>query len=158
MNKFILLVSILMLIVGVGAGYLIFGNDNTPKAVDQGLGQEKKEPLFYRSSMNPAVTSPVPAKDSMGMDYTPVYADNESTNGANKVAGTVKIDPVIVQNIGVRTAIAKQTSISRTIRAVGRVAFDEERISRLHSKIEGWIEEIRVDKTGETVQRSKNIY
>lgn len=190
MNKSILLVSILMLTVGIGAGYLLFGNDNTSKAVVQGLGQEKKEPLFYRNPMNPDVTSPVPAKDSMGMDYLPVYAEKSQSstakeilfyrsamnpavtspvpakdsmgmdyvpvfadNEASKVAGTVKIDPVVVQNIGVRTAIAKQTSISRTIRAVGLVAFDEQRISRLHPKVEGWIEEIRVDKTGETVAK-----
>jgi len=187
MNKSVLLVSILMLTIGIGAGYLIFGSGNPSKAVVQedneplfyrnpmnpdvtspvpakdSMGMDyvpvyaeesqsstAKEVLFYRSSMNPAVTSPVPAKDSMGMDYVPVYADNEAGN----VAGTVKIDPVVVQNIGVRTAIAKQTSISRTIRAVGRVDFDEERISRLHPKVEGWIEELRVNKTGETVAKN----
>lgn len=149
MNKSLLLVSALMLVVGVGAGYLLFGSDDRSMSAGPGLAQEKNEPLFYRSPMNPSVTSPVPAKDSMGMDYVPVYADNE----ASKVAGTVKIDPVVVQNIGVRTAIAKQASISRTIRAVGRVAFDEERMSRLHPKVEGWIEEIRVDKTGQAVAK-----
>lgn len=149
MNKSILLMSMLMLIVGIAAGYLMFGNDNASKAAVQGLAQEQNEPLFYRNPMNPDVTSPIPAKDSMGMDYVPVYADNE----ASKVLGTVKIDPVVVQNIGVRTAIAKQTSISRTIRAVGRVDFDEQRMSRMHPKVEGWIEEIRVDKTGQTVAK-----
>ena len=184
MNKSMLLVSSLTLVIGIGAGYLMFGNDSVsevtvevenqplfyrnpmnpdvtspvpakdsmgmdyiPVYADENQPSAAKEILFYRSPMNPSVTSPVPAKDSMGMDYVPVYADNE----ASKVVGTVKIDPVVVQNIGVRTAIAKQTSISRTIRAVGRVDFDEERMSRLHPKVEGWIEEIRVDKTGQGV-------
>ena len=106
--------------------------------------------LFYRSSMNPSVTSPTPAKDSMGMDYVAVYADNDDS----PVAGTVKIDPVVVQNIGVRTEEARQESMSRTIRAVGRVDFDEENMSRLHPKVEGWIEDIRIDKTGETVAKN----
>lgn len=145
MNKSMLLVSSLTLVIGIGAGYLMFGKNNMSEVTVE----ENKQPLFYRNPMNPDVTSPVPAKDSMGMDYVPVYADNE----ASKVVGTVKIDPVVVQNIGVRTAIAKQTSISRTIRAVGRVDFDEERMSRLHPKVEGWIEEIRVDKTGQTVAK-----
>jgi len=186
MNKSMLLVSSLMLVIGIGAGYLMFGNNNASDVVVDGQNQplfyrnpmnpdvtspipakdsmgmdyipvyadenqpsSAKEILFYRSPMNPSVTSPVPAKDSMGMDYVPVYADNE----ASKVVGTVKIDPVVVQNIGVRTAIAKQTSISRTIRAVGRVDFDEERMARLHPKVEGWIEEIRVDKTGQGVAK-----
>ena len=145
MNKSMLLVSSLTLAIGIGAGYLIFGSDNASEVTTE----EENQPLFYRNPMNPDVTSPAPAKDSMGMDYVPVYADSETS----KVVGTVKIDPVVVQNIGVRTAIAKQTSISRTIRAVGRVDFDEERMSRLHPKVEGWIEEIRVDKTGQTVAK-----
>ena len=145
MNKSILLVSILMLIIGLGAGYLMFGIDPASEV----LVKDDSKPLFYRNPMNPDVTSPVPAKDSMGMDYVPVYSDNE----VSKVAGTVKINPVVVQNIGVRTAVAKHTTISRTIRAVGRVDFDEERMVRLHPKVEGWIEEIRVDKTGQKVDR-----
>jgi Cu(I)/Ag(I) efflux system membrane fusion protein len=152
MNKFMaLLVSSFMLVIGIGTGYLIFGSNNTFEApAGEGTNlSATKEVLFYRNAMNPSVTSPAPAKDSMGMDYVPVYADNE----ASTVVGTVKIDPVVVQNIGVRTAIAQQTSISRTIRAVGRVDFDEERISRFHTKVEGWIEEIRVDKTGQAVAK-----
>jgi Cu(I)/Ag(I) efflux system membrane fusion protein len=145
MNKSMLLVSSLTLVIGIGVGYLMFGSGNAPEASIE----QKNQPLFYRNPMNPDVTSPLPAKDSMGMDYIPVYADNE----ASEVVGTVKIDPVVVHNIGVRTAIAKRTSISRTIRAVGRVDFDEERMSRLHPKVEGGIEEIRVDKTGQTVAK-----
>lgn len=123
------------------------GMDYVAVFADDGSDKEK-EILFYRNAMNPAVTSPTPAKDSMGMDYVPVYADGDSDG----VAGTVKIDPVVVQNIGVRTQKAVKIPMSRTIRAVGRVDFDEQRMARLHPKVEGWIEEIRVDKTGETVK------
>ncbi|MEH6466919.1 MAG: efflux RND transporter periplasmic adaptor subunit [Porticoccus sp.] len=143
MNKLTLLIAILMLAVGVGMGYWLSGDDDpSPMMVE-----EQKQPLFYRNPMNPDITSPVPAQDSMGMDYVPVYADNESRD----VAGTVKIDPVVVQNIGVRTAVAKYSAISRTIRALGRVDYDEQSMVRLHPKVEGWIEEIRVDKTGQDI-------
>jgi len=124
--------------------------------------QPKKEPeiLFYRNPMNPAITSPVPAQDEMGMDYIPVYAEDE-TGISDEPAGTVKIDPVTVQNIGVRTAKAERQSLSRHIRSVGRVDFDEERLSRLHPKTEGWIEELYIDKTGEQIGKDAillNIY
>lgn len=108
--------------------------------------------LFYRNPMNPAITSPVPAQDEMGMDYIPVYADGAGGHDSAP-AGTVSIDPVTVQNIGVRTALVGQQALSREIRAVGRVDFDEERLSRLHPKTEGWIEELYVDKTGEQIGR-----
>ena len=143
-----------MLSIGIWIGYmsssqqsLIANNDLTPNASKT---KNAEQPLFYRNSMNPSVTSPVPAKDSMGMDYVAVYAGETDDKS---VLGTVKIDPVVVQNIGIRTSFAKQKSMSRTIRASGRVAFDEQKMARLHPKVEGWIEELKVDKTGETVKK-----
>jgi membrane fusion protein, copper/silver efflux system len=49
------------------------------KGKDEAVKEEKKI-LFYRNPMNPSITSEVPAKDEMGMDYIPVYEDvNEKT-------------------------------------------------------------------------------
>ncbi|MEH6711711.1 MAG: efflux RND transporter periplasmic adaptor subunit [Paraglaciecola polaris] len=157
MNKSTLVSAIIMLSVGIGVGYVLFGNemDSTENSANTQQSQVvttgKEQPLFYRNAMNPSVTSPVPSKDSMGMDYVPVYA-GESDSEA--VLGTVQIDPVVVQNIGVRTSFAKRESMSRTIRASARVDFDEQNMARLHPKIEGWIEAVKVDKTGETVEKN----
>jgi len=112
--------------------------------------EKEKRVLFYRNPMNPAITSPVPAQDEMGMDYIPVY--EEDKNDSDPV-GTVRIDPVTVQNIGVRTALAEKQSISHVVRAVGRVTFDERRLVRLHPKTSGWIEQLHVDKTGESIKK-----
>lgn len=59
--------------------------------------------------------------------------------------------------MGVRTAIAKQTLLSHAVRAVGRIAYDEERIVRLHPKTEGWIETLRVNKTGQRVRKNDDL-
>lgn len=127
------------------------GMDYIPVYAEDDKTKERKV-LFYRNPMNPAITSPVPAQDEMGMDYIPVYAEDDA--GSDEPAGTVKIDPVTVQNIGVRTAIAEQRTLSRHIRAVGRVAYNEERLSRLHPKTKGWIEKLRIDKTGSPVNKN----
>jgi len=157
MNKSILLTAAIMLSVGLGVGYWLFGSGmaSHSDAEMSVMAAKKKQPLFYRSPMNPEITSPVPAKGPMGMDYIPVYAESDA-EGAQAVmaVGTVKIDPMMVQNIGVRTAVAKEMPFSRTLRTVGRVAFDEASMTRLHPKVEGWIEEIRVDKTGQTVNKN----
>lgn len=159
MNKSTLLTGLIMLALGLGGGYWLSHNSNLGSTSDITANKDgnnasssgdAKKILFYRSPMNPSVTSPVPATDAMGMDYVPVYADG-ADDTANS-AGTVKIDPVMVQNIGVRTAVAERTSMSRAIRAVGRVDFNEESMVRIHPKVEGWIDEVRVDKTGETVK------
>lgn len=125
------------------------GMDYVPVYAEEPKAERK--PLFYRNPMNPEITSPVPAKDEMGMDYVPVFADNDQ--GSSEPAGTVTIDPTVVQNIGVRTARAERQAIAHTVRAVGRVAYDEERLARLHPKTEGWIEKLFIDKTGEPVKQ-----
>ncbi|EGW55267.1 putative membrane fusion protein SilB [endosymbiont of Tevnia jerichonana (vent Tica)] len=112
--------------------------------------------LFWRNPMNPAITSPVFTKDEMGMDYLPVYADDGGA--ADEPTGTVKIDPVTVQNIGVRTVKAKRQAFSRSVRALGRVIADETRITRLHPKTEGWIEKLFINKTGEPVKKDDILF
>ncbi len=124
--------------------------DYIPIYADNDIPKERK-PLFYRHPMNPVITSPVPAKDDMNMDYIPVYANADASS--DERSGTVKIDPVTVHNIGVRTAIAEQRSLSRKIRAVGRIAYNEERLSRLHLKTKGWIKKLYVGKTGSRIKK-----
>jgi len=148
MNKKIILLSAALLLAGAAIGYLVAPKESSNADAQSTEQAGKGEPLFYRNAMNPSVTSPVPVKDNMGMDYVPVYADDSQNND---VAGTVKIDPVVVQNIGVRTAKAVTGNLSRTIRAVGKIDYNEEKMARIHPKTEGWIEKLFVDKTGETV-------
>lgn len=156
MNKSILVTAALMLAVGLGLGVWLSPSPS-PSSVsgdmDSHIAKDEIEeaPLFYRNPMDPTITSPIPAQDSMGMDYIPVYADNSIS--ADKV-GTVKIDATVIQNTGVRTHKVKRTSMSRTIKAVGRVDFNEESMVRLHPKVEGWIESLQVDKTGEVVNKN----
>lgn len=82
-------------------------------------GHDSKKPLFYRNPMNPQVTSPVPMKDEMGMDYVPVYADE----GAQTHPG-VYINPEKQQLIGVKKGRVQMRRLTGQIRTVGRVAYD----------------------------------
>ncbi|MCK5191399.1 MAG: efflux RND transporter periplasmic adaptor subunit, partial [Methylococcales bacterium] len=153
MNKPVLIIAPVMLIVGLLGGYWLA---DSKQAIEQPvtLSADRKI-LFYRNPMNPDITSPEPAKDSMGMDYIPVYAEDGKDN--KTLAGTVKIDGVTVQNISVRTAIAVETMLSHTVRAVGRVTYDEQLMVHLHPKTEGWIEKLNVDKTGQQVKKNTDL-
>jgi len=115
-------------------------------------GGERKI-LYYRNPMGLPDTSPVPKKDSMGMDYIAVYADE----GSGTVPGTVKISPERIQMLGVRTEAASLRSIAHTVRAVGTVAADERRIGVVNPKFEGWIEKLLVNTTGQTVRRGEAL-
>ncbi len=156
MNKSVLMIASIMLFVGLSAG--IVGGywlANSKQVGEKTSILTDKKILFYRNPMNPSVTSAVPAKDAMGMDYVPVYADDDKT--ANLPAGTVKIDGITSQNINVRTAKAVQGTLSHTVRALGRVAYDEERMVHLHPKTEGWIEKLNIDKTGQKVKKNTDL-
>ena len=86
----------------------------TPKS-----GQGGKKILYYRNPMNPQVTSPVPMKDEMGMDYVPVYADEEA-----QAHPGVYISPEKQQLIGVKKGKVQMRNLTGQIRTVGRVAYD----------------------------------
>ena len=141
----IFLVAAGALVAGLAAGY--WYANSVPSDMNLTSSESGPEPLFYRSPMNPEVTSPVPAKGPMGMDYIPVYADDDVSGPA----GTVSIDPVTVQNIGVKTAVAQVRTIARQINTLGRVDYDERRITRLHPKTQGWVEELQIGTTGEAI-------
>lgn len=85
--------------------------------------KQERKILFYRSPMDPNQTSPVPAKDSMGMDFVPVYADERASAAA---PGSFNVGEGRLQLIGVKTGTAERRDLVRTIRTVGRVAFDPE--------------------------------
>ena len=144
-NNLLVASIVIALFIGLGGGYW-YANSNMPDAALPVVDAEP-EPLFYRNPMNPEITSPVPAQDNMGMDYIPVYANDDR----DAPRGTVSIDPVTVQNIGVRTAIAERQTLAREIHTVGRVDYDEQRIARLHPKTQGWIEELRIGTTGASI-------
>ncbi|OAI06957.1 MULTISPECIES: efflux RND transporter periplasmic adaptor subunit [Methylomonas] len=82
MTKQAILVSILTMIIGIAGGFWLA---NKPQSMEKTVSVAEHKPRFYRHPMNPKVTSSTPAKDEMGMDYLPVYADELSpTSQPNK--------------------------------------------------------------------------
>jgi RND family efflux transporter MFP subunit len=118
---------------------------------------QDRKPLFYRSPMDPKVTSPTPTKDSMGMDFVPVYADESAPTPGVPGLASIDVSAEGLQLAGVRTAVAEQGKLARTIRAVGVVRADETRVRHVHTKISGWIEKLYINFTGEPVARGRPI-
>ncbi|HBR15902.1 MAG TPA: hypothetical protein DD723_10270 [Candidatus Omnitrophica bacterium] len=78
-----------------------------------------KKILFYRHPMRPDVTSPVPNKDDMGMEYVPVYEEEDAGEG-------ILISLEKQQSIGVKQDSVMKRRLTHQIRTVGRVAYDPE--------------------------------
>ncbi len=117
------------------------------KVEPQKPGEEKKV-LYYRHPHNPTTTADRPMKDEVGMDYVPVYDD-----GGRGV--TVKISPTVVNNMGVRSEPVERGDLSRRIETVGYVDLDEQRISHIHLRADGWVENLVVKSQGERVRRGE---
>ena len=88
----------------------------------------------------------------MGMELVPVY--EESGNGA----GVVSISSVVQNNLGVRTETVEVGPFSSTLRTVGYVRFDEDRLVHMHPRIAGWIDELNVKTQGEFIEEGQPVY
>ena len=108
--------------------------------------------LYSRNPMGLPDTSPMPKKDSMGMDYLPVY------EGEDEPASGVKISTEKLQKIGVRTAKVERRTLDAVVRATGRVEVDERRVMTVTAKYEGYIEKLMVNATGQSVTRGQPLF
>lgn len=109
----------------------------------------ERKPVKYRHPMNPAIFSDTPAKDDMGMDYIPVFADGGK---ADETSG-IRIAPEVVNNLGVRTAPVERGDLSRRIETVGYFDYDERALSHVHLRASGWVENLKVKTLGERVRQ-----
>ncbi len=109
--------------------------------------------LYYRNPMGLPDTSPVPKKDSMGMDYIPVYADDNPGD-----AGVVVVSPARVQTLGVRTALVEERALEAMVRASGRVEVDERAQVVVAPRFEGWIERLHVSAVGDKVRKGQALF
>ena len=115
--------------------------------------------LYWVDPMHPAYKSDKPGTaPDCGMDLVPVYADQGEGEGEPSLPpGAVKITAQKLQLIGVEYGEVSDQPLAKTIRAVGRVAYDETKIARIHPKIEGWIEQVFVDFTGKQVEKGQPL-
>ncbi|MCB1911686.1 MAG: efflux RND transporter periplasmic adaptor subunit [Rhodocyclaceae bacterium] len=116
-------------------------------------GKPARKILYYRNPMGLPDTSPEPKKDSMGMDYIPVY-DGDEPDGE----GAVKVSPARLQTLGVKTAMAKLRALDAEVRAVGRVEINERAIHDVAPRFEGWIERLHVNASGDPVKRGQPLF
>lgn len=113
--------------------------------------------LYYRNPMDPTVTSPVPMKDAMGMDYVPVYEEEQPPEGSLAGHAPVRLEPLGIARSGIRTARAELGQLGEAVRAVGTVLPKEPWVTHVHTKVSGWIEKLYVNFTGQLVRQGQDL-
>ncbi len=111
--------------------------------------KKERKIRYWQAPMDPTEIYDHPGKSKMGMDLIPVYEDEQTLGGG----GTISIDPVTVQNMGVKTAKVERRDLKKLIRTVGTIDYDEQKLYRVNPKISGWIEKLYVDYTGKEVKK-----
>lgn len=110
-----------------------------------------KHILYYRNPMGLPDISQTPKKDSMGMDYIPVY-EGEDDDGT-----TVKLSPGKLQRIGVTSEPVQLRVLTMRIRAPGVIKLDERKISVVSMRAEGFVETVENVTTGSEVRRGQPL-
>lgn len=126
-------------------------------ATKAGVGEANadRKIKYYRNPMGLPDTSPVPKKDSMGMDYIPVYEGDDSDNGS------ITLSPGRVQRTGVKSEPVVKRLVTSLIRAPGIIQEDERRVSVVALRFEGFIESVANVTTGDHVHKGQplmNVY
>ena len=73
--------------------------------------------------------------------------------GEDQEPGTVAVDPQTLQSMGVKTAKVEVRPLSRVIRAVGMVIYDERQLSLVNTKVDGWVDRLFVKVTGAPIRK-----
>lgn len=153
----------LVLGLAVGAGTVLWlWKGNAPgapmeaaQAAAPGGGPCNGKPAkLYRNPMGAPDTSPVPKKDSMGMDYIPVCEDEGGPENGN----VVKVSLDRVQRLGVRSEVVEERTMARTVRTFASVQYDERRQAVVAPKFGGWIEKLYVNATGDVVTAGQTLF
>ncbi|WP_370870835.1 efflux RND transporter periplasmic adaptor subunit [Bradyrhizobium sp.] len=114
-------------------------------------GRERGRIRFYRNPMGLPDTSPTPKKDSMGMDYLPVYEGEQDDDSS------VKVSAGKLQKAGVQTEVAERRTLNTMVRAPGTVQQDERRVSVVSLRFEGFIDTVGNVTTGARVHKGQPL-
>jgi Cu(I)/Ag(I) efflux system membrane fusion protein/cobalt-zinc-cadmium efflux system membrane fusion protein len=120
--------------------------------VDSKAGKKIK---YWVAPMDPTYIRDEPGKSPMGMDLVPVY---EEEGGEKEPTSTIRIDPVTVQNMGVRTALVQKKPLVKYIRTFGNIRTDETKLYEINTKFAGWIEKLYVQFEGEVVRKGQPLF
>ncbi len=115
-------------------------------------GQQKKIAYWWDPMLGPSSISDHPGKSAMGMDLVPVFESDVSAGPS------VRIDPTVVQNMGVVTAPVVRGSLTRTVRAVGTFQVPEPAAHDVTLKIGGYVEKLYADTNGMSVRKGEALF
>lgn len=141
-------VAAAFVVVGIGGYWL--GAARTPAAGTQ--AEDGRRVLYWYDPMRPDVQFDEPGQSPfMDMPLLPRYADEAPEEGA------VRIEPGVVQNLGVRYATVARGELARNVRGAGVIAFSERSRAVVQSRASGFVERAYGRAVGDVVEAGAPI-
>ncbi|HIQ14845.1 MAG TPA: efflux RND transporter periplasmic adaptor subunit [Leucothrix sp.] len=130
------------------------------KSEEKQVTKEKKI-LYWVAPMDANYRRDEPGKSLMGMDLVPVYAEEaeeeDDSSSSKKGFPKIRINASTAQNMGVRIQKAKMTQLSRTIKTIGSVAYNEDSLHHVHVRSSGWVEKLYTRSLGDPVTKGNTL-
>ncbi|MGD0999325.1 MAG: efflux RND transporter periplasmic adaptor subunit [Candidatus Brocadiia bacterium] len=124
---------------------------------------EPKAPtkVMYHCPMHPNYISDHPGKCPIcGMDlvpFTPGETEQTPPQPGLETHAPLTLSPERRQLIGLQLGTVEKRRVTRTIRAAGRVEYNEKTLATVSLKFGGWVEELMVKSVGETVRKGSPL-
>lgn len=128
----------------------------TGNAVDNATSVDESKPLYWVAPMDANYRRDQPGKSPMGMDLIAYYGSQKNT--IDEGPGTIKISPSVINNLGVRTATATYGALNTSIKTVGYVSYDEDKLVYINPRVAGWLEKLHINAVGESVTKGQPLY
>jgi Cu(I)/Ag(I) efflux system membrane fusion protein len=128
-----------------------FNEPEQPAEMKAAHAKGDRKIKYYRNPMGLLDTSPVPKKDSMGMDYIPVYEGEDSDDGS------VRLSPGKIQRTGVKSEPAELRQIRTLVRAPGTIQLDERRVSVIAMRADSYVQKVADVTTGSRVAKGQPL-
>jgi membrane fusion protein, copper/silver efflux system len=128
-----------------------FDDAPEPTLVEHAEAKGGRKIKYYRNPMGLPDTSPTPKKDSMGMDYIPVYEGEDSDDGS------IRLSPGRIQRTGVKSEPVMHHIVSTLVRAPGTIQLDERRVSVIAMRSESFVLKVADVTTGSHVVKGQPL-
>jgi len=159
-NKNTLIVTAIISALVGGVVTMLVGdfsvNSSTTASIKVSKQKTEKKPLYWVAPMDANFKSDKPGKSPMGMDLIPYFGGDGGDLDEGK--GTIRVNPDVVNNLGVRTATARYKRLHSQIDTVGYITYDEDKLVHIHPRVQGWIEKLYVKAEGDPVEKNQPLY
>ncbi|MEE9327683.1 MAG: efflux RND transporter periplasmic adaptor subunit [Cocleimonas sp.] len=129
---------------------------NESEEEEPSKSKEPKKILYWVAPMDANFRRDEPGQSPMGMDLVPVYDEGDGGDDGDGLP-KITINATTAQNMGVRIEKAQIKELSRSIKTIGSVTYNEDSLHHVHSRASGWVEKVYTRSLGDPVTKGKTL-